>query len=280
MSAESSSVLPSLLGDITASYLSRLNRGDLPKPIPTGIEDLDRSLGGVLHRQELTVICGWGGAGKTTLVVNWAIAAAEEEIGVYFVSIQMSKDWVSRKTLSLLAEIDFAHLEIESLSPKGQDKLTQSQSRLESLPIRFEEMPVFDPAQICSKAWAIREQEKNFGLIIIDPIDPVKSQILHLRSLARQTNTAVVGLGTLRSDYQPEKPYFDFADTVIRLWREDQFIDEEEWLRKNPTEPYPKGLANIELLKNRSGPTGLVSLLYFERTGQFTELKLKADQTL
>jgi replicative DNA helicase len=71
--------------------LDRLHVGDWSRYIPTGIQSLDRKVGAGLKRGEITLIGGSTGAGKTTLVVQMAIAASEKGLAV-IVSPEMSAE--------------------------------------------------------------------------------------------------------------------------------------------------------------------------------------------
>lgn len=68
------------LHDGVAEALAELDRfaaGDLQRFVTTGVRDLDRALGGGLRRGQVTLIGAPTGAGKTTVLTGFAMAAAE-----------------------------------------------------------------------------------------------------------------------------------------------------------------------------------------------------------
>jgi replicative DNA helicase len=62
------------------------------------------------------------------------------------------------------------------------------------------------------------------------------------------------------------------ADVVFFIYRDDAYYSREEWERRNPTKPYPKGIAQVIVAKHRNGPTGQVDLYFFEKTAKFGDL--------
>ncbi|TDI42411.1 MAG: hypothetical protein E2P02_13100 [Acidobacteria bacterium] len=83
-----------MIGDRVSSdvrELERLHRGDFSDFVSTGLESLDRRLGGGLRRGQMILIGAPTGAGKTTLAVQFAIAAQERGLALV-VSPEMSAD--------------------------------------------------------------------------------------------------------------------------------------------------------------------------------------------
>jgi replicative DNA helicase len=61
------------------------------------------------------------------------------------------------------------------------------------------------------------------------------------------------------------------ADVVMFIHRMDKiYPNETDWIREfGEDEPYPKGIAQIIIAKNRNGPTGEVSLRFIQETTKF-----------
>jgi replicative DNA helicase len=53
------------------------------------------------------------------------------------------------------------------------------------------------------------------------------------------------------------------------------YTSEEDWELRHPSEPYPKGVADIIVAKHRNGPTGKVNLFFRDRTAKFVGLQLE-----
>jgi len=63
------------------------------------------------------------------------------------------------------------------------------------------------------------------------------------------------------------------ADVVLFIYRDDVYYTKEEWERRNPDKPYPKGIANIIVAKHRNGPTGQINLRFVPQVAKFTTLE-------
>ena len=52
------------------------------------------------------------------------------------------------------------------------------------------------------------------------------------------------------------------------------WLSREDWMKYNTTEPYPEGIAEIIVAKNRNGPTGNMPCHFDGGSMYFTELEL------
>ena len=60
------------------------------------------------------------------------------------------------------------------------------------------------------------------------------------------------------------------ADVVMFIHRPEKIYTEDEWIREyGDAEPYPRGVAQIIISKNRNGPTGEVMLRFIQETTKF-----------
>jgi replicative DNA helicase len=62
------------------------------------------------------------------------------------------------------------------------------------------------------------------------------------------------------------------ADVVLFIHRDEKYYDEEEWAKRS-TEPYPRGIADVIIAKNRNGPVDEVKLQFVARTTMFRNLE-------
>jgi replicative DNA helicase len=62
------------------------------------------------------------------------------------------------------------------------------------------------------------------------------------------------------------------ADTVMFIYREDVYVNEEQWQTTNPERPFPEGIAQIIVAKHRNGPTGNVHLRFRKNLTRFEDL--------
>lgn len=82
--------------NIEERFLSYANDDDVIERISTGIEMLDRVLGGGLGRTEMGVVVAAPGRGKTTTLVSIGAAAVEEGYNVLHVSLENNEKQIAR----------------------------------------------------------------------------------------------------------------------------------------------------------------------------------------
>lgn len=71
------------------------------------------------------------------------------------------------------------------------------------------------------------------------------------------------------------------ADVVIFIYREDMYVQREEWEDQHPGEPgshYPAGVAQLIVAKHRNGPTGVVHLRFVKNIAKFEDLLLRQEE--
>lgn len=79
-------------------------RGERYKPLPTGIQDIDRAIGGGLYRQTVTILGAAPGAGKTTLASQICESIAKAGTAdVLFINLEMSREQLLARSLARIA---------------------------------------------------------------------------------------------------------------------------------------------------------------------------------
>jgi replicative DNA helicase len=56
------------------------------------------------------------------------------------------------------------------------------------------------------------------------------------------------------------------------IYREDVYVNEEQWQSMNPERAFPEGIAQIIVAKHRNGPTGTISLRFRKSLTRFEDL--------
>jgi len=129
------------LEDLEAAIMERRANPVDVWGIPTGFIDLDKRTGGPLHKQQLLLLSGESGTGKTTFLLQSALHAAKQKHGVAIFEKEMSEP----RTLRRLIEIDCGVPNRAMLSGHISDEqLTQfkaSKARIKRLPIFVNDDP-------------------------------------------------------------------------------------------------------------------------------------------
>lgn len=88
--------------EMVDSFLSTV-KGQKYKPIPTGIADIDRAIGGGLIRQQLIILGAAPGAGKTALSQMLFEGMARRGNTCVFINLEMSRDQLLARSLARIA---------------------------------------------------------------------------------------------------------------------------------------------------------------------------------
>lgn len=279
----------SSIEDILAESFERLDelhkdKGQI-RGVPTGYKDLDNILAG-LQRSDLIIIAARPSMGKTALSLNLAHnIATKSNQPVLIFSLEMSKEQLVDRMLSMESSVDAWNIRTGNLSDADFEKIGQAMGTLSEAPIFIDDSPGITVGDLRTKAR--REQHKQqLGLILVDYLQLMSggskfggegnrvqeiSEISRgLKAIARELNVPVVALSQLSRSVESRSPQIpqladlresgsieQDADIVAFIYREDYYNPETD--RKNITD--------ILIKKHRNGPTGNVEL-YFDREKQ------------
>lgn len=275
--------------DILAESFERLD--DLHKDkgkirgVPTGLRDLDNVLAG-LQRSDLIIIAARPSMGKTALTLNLAHnIATKTELPVLLFSLEMSKEQIVDRMLSMESGVDAWNIRTGNLSDSDFEKIGQAMGTLSEAPIYIDDTPGITISDMRTKAR--REQhQRQLGAIMVDYLQLMSggarfggdfnrvqeiSEISRgLKAIARELNVPVVALSQLSRSVESRSPQIpqladlresgsieQDADVVAFIYREDYYNPDTD--RKNITDIFIK--------KHRNGPVGQVEL-YFDKERQ------------
>lgn len=277
------------LEDILAESFERLDelhkdKGKI-RGVPTGLKDIDNLLAG-LQRSDLIVIASRPSMGKTALALNIAHnIATKSEMPVLLFSIEMSKEQLADRLLSMESGVDAWNIRTGNLSDTDFEKLSPAMGALGEAPIYIDDSPILTVSDMRTKAR--REQhQRQLGAIFVDYMQLMSggtkyggdfnraqemSEISRgLKAIARELNVPVVALSQLNRSVESRSPQIpqladlresgsieQDADVVAFIYREDYY---------NP-DTNRKNITDIFIKKHRNGPTGNVEL-YFDREHQ------------
>jgi replicative DNA helicase len=274
----------------------------LPR-VSTGFADLDRLLGG-LQRSDLIILAARTGLGKSSLALNIARNAALPPLNsnrpgahVAIFSLEMSREELGQRLLSSEAGVDSQRLRLALVNDQEEHLIQEAMGKLAEGMIFIDDSAILRSAALRSKA---RRLHARYGLdlIIVDYLQLVQSSSSYnnralevgdisrsLKILARDLDVPVVACSQLSRATEMRSPPIPHladlresgsieqdADVVLFIYRDDAYFTREEWERRNPAHPYPKGIAQVIVAKHRNGPTGQVSLYFFDKTAKFGDL--------
>jgi replicative DNA helicase len=253
--------------------------------VPTGFRDLDNMLAG-LQRSDLFILAARPSMGKTAFVMNLAhqIAVQAKESVLIF-SLEMSKEQLVDRLLSMESGVDAWALRTGNLTDNDFEKLSLAMGTLSEAPIYIDDTPGITVGDLRTKAR--REAHKHpLGLIVVDylqlmsggsrfsssdnRVQEVSEISRGLKGVARELNVPLISLSQLSRSVDSRSPAIPVlsdlresgsieqdADIVAFLYREDYYNPDTD--RQN--------IMEVHIRKHRNGPTGTVEL-YFDRERQ------------
>ena len=257
---------------------------------PTGFKTLDDVLNG-LQKSNLVIIAARPSMGKTAFALNIAQqSAVSEGSSVVIFSLEMSKEQLGQRLLSSQSRVEMTKLQMGNLDKKDWERVNLALDEMAGANIYIDDTPGISLIEIRNKCRRLKA-EKGLDLILIDYLQlmssPEKSDnrqgeisaiSRNLKLLAREMDCPVVALSQLsrapeqRPDHHPNLADLresgaieQDADVVMFLYRDDYYNKE------NSEKP---GVCEINIAKNRSGPTKTVELTWVSRYTKFSDMAL------
>ncbi|MCU0667586.1 MAG: replicative DNA helicase [Patescibacteria group bacterium] len=291
----------SSIEDILAESFERLDelhkdKGKI-RGVSTGLKDLDNILAG-LQKSDLIVLAARPSMGKTALSLNLAHNIATiTELPVLFFSLEMSKEQIVDRLLSMESGVDAWSIRTGNLSDADFEKIGQAMGTLSEAPIYIDDSPGITVSDMRTKAR--REQhQRQLGCIMVDYLQLMSggsrfggdfnrvqeiSEISRgLKAIARELNVPLVALSQLSrsvesrpdkipqlADLRDSGSIEQDADVVAFIYREDYYNPDTD--RKNITD--------LLIKKHRNGPTGQVELYFDKERQRFKSLDKRQAST-
>ena len=270
--------------------------------VDTGFPALDELLGG-MQRSDMVILAARPSLGKSSLALGIARnAALEQGAQVAIFSLEMSKEQLVQRLLSMEAEVDSKRVRLRQYTPLQEKRVMEATGKLSGLPIYIDDSPALRVVEMRSKARRLH-YERGIDLIIVDYLQLIRgdgrsenkvqeiSDISRsLKALAREMECPVLAVSQLSravesrpshvpmlSDLRESGSIEQDADVVMFIYRDDAYIKKEDWDRINPERPYPEGIANLIVAKHRNGPQGQRNLRFRQEITRFENCPVEAE---
>ena len=261
--------------------------------IPTGFERLDYMTSG-LQEADLVIVAARPGLGKTSLCLNIAAhAAIENDASVGIFSLEMTKEQLMLRMLSMKAIVSYSNIRSGYIKDEDLEKLVKAAEEFSHAKLYIDDTPAISVLEIRAKARR-QKRDKGLDLIIVDYLQLMRGsrrtetrerEIAEisgsLKALAKELRVPVIAVSQLsrqteaRSDRRPQLADLresgaieQDADLVLFIHRADAY-------RKTPEEK--DGIAELIIGKQRNGPTGTVKLTFLDSSRGVPTFKDLAD---
>lgn len=258
------------------------------KALSTGLRDLDEKLGGGMRPGQLIVIAGRPAMGKTAIALGVAESAAKIGGATLFFSQEMPGEELANRSLSRASGLPLDKIldgrKFENDAEWAQ--LTAGTVKVSELEVLVDEQSAMSLQEIRSRARTVKRRQ-GLGLIVIDYLglmadgdgntrnEKVGANSRGLKALAKQLDVPVVLLAQLNrkleergnkrpmlSDLRDSGEIEQDADVVLFLYRDEVY---------NP-DTRDRGIGEINIAKQRNGPTGTVGAAYIGERTLFADL--------
>ena len=277
----------SIRDGLTAAYRDLESAYNLQGKIPgvtTGFKKLDAATGGWLPG-DLTIIQARPAMGKTALMLAMAKAAADSGAPIGIISGEQPAAQLSARLLSMGSGVALHSIRAGQLDDDEWSRITSSMRRTVDLPVRIYDRsaPSLETVASQVRKWA----RSGARVVFVDYLqrmtypqapnrrEEVSAIARGLKTLARDTNVAVVALaqsvrdvdtrGNKRptlADIAESSDCEREADHVLSLYR-DEIAERDS---------RDTGTAELIMLKNRHGDTGVIKVAFVGRCVRFADL--------
>lgn len=278
---------------VAENVLSKIEKASKTKEkitgVPSGFMDLDYKTSG-FQPSDLVLVAARPSMGKTALVLNIVrhVAMKKKRPCMIF-SLEMSKEQLVNRMLSMESDIDSQKLRTGDLNDPEWDQLVQAVMEISKASLVIDDTPGITVSELRSKCRKVK-LEKGLDLIVIDYLQlmsgsgsrsgenrqqEVSEISRNLKAIAREMECPVIALSQLsrapdqRPDHRPvlsdlreSGAIEQDADIVMFIYRDERY---------NPDTEHP-GEAEIIIAKQRNGPTGTVNLVWKEDTTKFVSM--------
>jgi len=288
---------PALIGTYLTSIIERIDSEfhggkDRAKVISTGLIDLDARLGGGMRGGQLIIAAGRPAMGKSALALGVAESVADMGMPSMFFTQEMTAQELTARSLARKSGLTLDKILDGSKFGKANGDsdwpmLTHGVQVLSEMMLLIDETAGISLPEIQARARAAKRKYGQLGLIVVDYLglmaatqganrtEQVGANSRGLKTLAKQLDVPVLLLAQLNrkleernnkrpmlSDLRDSGEIEQDADVVLFLYRDEVY---------NPDSP-DRGTAEINVAKQRNGPTGVVRAVYVGERTMFSDL--------
>ncbi|MBP5459963.1 MAG: replicative DNA helicase [Clostridia bacterium] len=288
-----------ILIDKVVTHLANLSGPEREKYLgtPSGWRDLDNMISG-LNRSDLIIVGARPAMGKTSFALNLAANVAKKGHKVLFFSLEMTKEQLAERVISMEARIQGNKMRNGRLSPQDWTNFSTAAGALHEIPLYFDDTSNITVNEMKSRIRRMKDvdvvlidylQLMQSGTRVESRVQEVSQITRNLKLLAKDLEVPVIVLCQLSrnteargkahrpqlADLRESGSIEQDADIVLMLYREDYYQQdpgEEENMDRNDI-----NTVEIIVAKNRHGPVGSIDLAWNSEYTLFTTIEKRSD---
>jgi len=273
-----------LLGTVVEKIDELHQRDSHITGVPSGFTKLDEQTSG-LQAGDLIIVAGRPSMGKTSFAMNMVEhAAISDGQTVAVFNLEMPADQLTMRMLSSLGRIDMHKVRTGNLGDDDWPRLTSALNILGETRIFIDDTPALTPTELRARCRRLK-REHDLGMIVVDYLQLMQvpstkenrateiSEISRsLKALAKELRVPVIALSQLnrsleqRPDKRPQMSDLresgaieQDADLILFIYRDEVYKEDTP----------DKGIAEINIAKQRNGPIGKVKLTFLNHITKF-----------
>lgn len=252
--------------------------------ITTGLKDLDESVGGY-HDTDLVVIPARPAMGKTAFLLS-SLHKCGVPAGV--ISAEQDKTQVGLRLISMQGGVNSQKLRTAHLNESEWSRVSAGTIALQNMEGAINDKPGINITEVCAQArkW---KYDRDVKILFVDYIQKIKGSnqklsrteqvtevVGALKNLAKELQIPVVALAQVNrnceqrpdkrpnaSDIADASEIEKEADVIMTLYRDEVYNDDTP----------DQGIAEINIVKNRHGPTGVIRCQFIGEFFQFKDFE-------
>ena len=254
----------------------------------TGFYDFDAMTRG-LQKNQVIIIAGRPGSGKSAFALNIALnAAIREKKSVAFFSLEMGAEEITKRMFGCVGKIDGDVLKTGKLKNTDWKKWNEAMSELSDTKFYLDDSGGLTVSEIRRKCRKLKNSNDGLDLIVIDYLQLLSSSAKYagqrvqevseisrdIKKLAMELEIPVIALAQLSRSVEQRKG--EDSKPKLSDLRESGSIEQDAdivlFLHSDEYGKYGSNLnRKMELLvaKHRAGSTGSVDLIFKMNTGSF-----------
>lgn len=273
------------------------NKGQM-MGVPTGFTQLDELMGG-LHPNEMIVIAGRPGTGKTSIALNIAERAlfGVNPVPTLIFSLEMLAEQLHQRIIASRARIDQHALSRGMLKKESIADINATAKELKNAPLWIDDTADISILEMRAKARRLNQQlGGKLGLVVVDylqllrgndPNLPREQEVAEIsrgmKAMSKELRAPVIVLAQLNRDSEKETraprasdlresgSIEQDADAILLLSRQRKSASDDEATSNS------QWLIRAELAKQRNGPTGVATLLFNRNYTRYENYSLRDD---
>ena len=279
-----------LMGPTLDMIQTMVDRKEAVTGVPTGFRELDNLTAG-FHPSELVILAARPSMGKTALALNISHhVGLRTDKAVGFFSMEMAKEQIVIRLLCAESQLDIKRARTGFISDREFEKLKLAGEALSRARIFIDESASLTVMEMKAKCRRLK-MEQRLDIVFVDYIQLMRTGgrfenrnqemsfvSRSLKELAKELQIPVVGISQLsrapeKGRREPKPQLSDLresgaleqdADVVIFIYRPEFYHPDDESL---------KGVAEVNIAKQRNGPIGNLPLAFIREYARFADME-------